>query len=201
MIDSLPTSLVGQFEVDASLPQTEYAWEVSQKLQLAKRHSELLFLIIGKLLKDIKDHQLYHQLDYDTFNAFIQSPEISFSRDTAYLYIRVYEFYVEQLEIEDSVIQQIPLNKLGLLIPLLKQKDTKAEQQELLGEFVGLGHRDFMLRVREGQPDTKPIVWKSKETGQWQVQYYEEHTNLISLGLYAESHNTESSKEKSLDSA
>lgn len=200
MNDSLPTSLVGQFEVNHNLPQAEYAWEVSQKLQLAKKHSELLFLIIGKLLKEIKDNQLYQQLDYDTFNAFIQSPEVSFSRDTAYLYIRVYEFYVEQLEIKDSVIQQIPLNKLGLLIPLLKQKDTKIEQQELLSEFVGLGHRDFMLRVREGQPDTKPIVWKSKETGQWQVQYYEEHTNLISLGLYADNH-PQPSKEESLETA
>lgn len=186
------------FETDPTLPLPEYSFSVYQKLRLAKKHSELLFLIMGKLLKEIRDNKLYAALDYDSFNAFIQSDDISLSRDSVFLYIRVYEFYVEQLGVQDSVIQEIPLNKLGLLIPLLKQKETKEEQQELLESFVGLGHRDFMLKVREGQPSTRPIVFKSKETDQWVIQYYEDYTNLISLGLYEENH-PDLRKEESLD--
>ena len=163
-----------------------YAFDVYQKLLEAKRVHQLSFLVIGRLLKIIRDERLYEQLDYLSFKEFISSPEISYSKETAYMYIRVYEFYIEDMKLDESQIIDIPPYKLLSMIPVLREKNTKDEAIEEFNQLTSLGHKDFRIRINQAKGLDKPIVWYSKAEEKWFVQYYEDRTELKSLGNYKE---------------
>jgi hypothetical protein len=79
------------FGIDETLPDNELCFIALQSLVKAKKTQDALFLVIGQRLKLFKDRKLFKQLDFDTFEQFLASEEISFSREKAYLYIRIYE--------------------------------------------------------------------------------------------------------------
>jgi hypothetical protein len=179
-------SIFEQFEPDTSLPQDEYAFDVYQKLLFAKRSHEVLFLVIGRLLKEIRDAELYRKLDYENFGDFLGSEEVSFSRESAYLYIRVFEYYIEHLELDEGRIQQINVSRLALMMPLLRRIEDKQEVLDKINELSTLRHKDFMLKIKQARSNDKPSVYYSRELDKWIVEYYNNRTNLLDLGSFEE---------------
>ena len=177
------TSIFSNFEVDASLPKEEKAFATWKVLLSAKRNSDGLFLIIGKLLKDIRDEKLYLVLDYDNFSQFLESEELSFSREKAYMCIRTFEYYIEYLELDPEHVGQMNISRLSMMVPMLKQIEDKTEAIKQIEAMSSLRHGDFVREVKnKTNQDGKPTVYWNKELSKWYIGYYPNTCHLHSLG-------------------
>lgn len=175
--------IMSNFNVDESLEDRELSFEVFKKLILARKTQDVVFLAIGKMLKIARDRKLYKTLDYENFTQFLESEELSFSREKAYMYIRVYEFYSEHLGLGEDVMKDFPVVRLSLMLPQLKKMETKEEQIEEIERVKSLRHNDF-VREQKSKNNVlgKPEVYWSVEADRWIVNYYDNITSLVSLG-------------------
>jgi hypothetical protein len=173
-------SVIAAFEFDENLPDGELSFDVFKKLVLARKTQDVVFLAIGKMLKVFRDRQLYKSLDFETFEQFLASEEISFSREKAYMMMRIYEFYVEVLELSEDVIKDFPVVRLSMMLPILKKMPTKEEQIKELERVKSLRHSDFIRELKEAvNTEGKPSVyWSEEANGRWVVNYYEKITVL-----------------------
>jgi hypothetical protein len=174
-------TVLAQFTPDSALTRAEYAHDAYSKLLYAKKSQDFLFLAMGKILKDIRDEKLYIDLDFDNFGQFLASEELSFSRESAFLYIRVFEFYIEYLQLNEEHIQNISVSKLAMLVPVLKKMASKEEAIEFIQDTENLRYGEFVREVKQKQGSTKPNVYWSEEHDKWIVAYHEQHTILQSL--------------------
>lgn len=181
------TSIFAQFKVDENLPKVERAFATWRSLLSAKRSHDGLFLVIGKLLKDVRDDRLYEELDYDNFSQFLESDELGFSREKAYMCIRTYEYYIEYLELDPEHVGQINISKLSMMVPMLKQIEDKTEAVQKIEEMSGLRHGDFVREVKaHTNKDGKPTVYWSESLGKWYIGYHPDTCHLHSLGNFEE---------------
>ena len=72
-------NILESFEVDENLSARERAFALWKNLLFAQRTSGQLFLLVGKLLKEFKEKELYFYLDYTSFKQFVSSPELAIS--------------------------------------------------------------------------------------------------------------------------
>lgn len=171
------------------------AWASYNLLIDAFVNQAKLFLYIGKLAKDIRDKKLYKFLGnggYDTFGMFLKSPEISrLAPSTVMAYIRIYEYYIERLQIIEGEILEVGTNRLQKLLPKLKNKPD-AEAREIIKDIGVLTHDDYKKEVRERGLDTnKPLLYQDKETGLYIFEFepnqmlrvYNRESNEVIFGL------------------
>lgn len=178
-------SLTQALEINEELPDNEAAFDLLKKLVLAKSIQDVAFLTIGKILKLIRDRKLYTYFDYENFSEFLASEDVSFSREKAYVYIRVYELFVEKLQFNPEDIGKLGVVRLMLLVPVIKDIDNKKEAIEKIGELKDLRYNDFVRTIKQHtNKDGKPELYWSDEAGKWIVRYFENITNLIPLGDY-----------------
>lgn len=177
-------SVFDDFKVDEKLSKEDYAFEVWKKLLTAKKAQEALFLVIGSILKEIRDKKIYKTLDYDNFGQFLASEEVSYSREAAYMYIRVFEFYIDYLEMSEDKIGSINLSRLSMMIPVLKELNNKDEIKDKIDELSVLRHHDFVHEVKKEKKTAKPSVYFSESLDMWIIEYFDNKTKLMSLGDY-----------------
>lgn len=179
-------SVIQAFEVDETQSDEDLTFDVFKKLVLARKTQDVVFLAIGKMLRIVKDRQLYKRLDFETFEQFLASEEISFSREKAYMMMRIYEHYSEFLQLSEDVIKDFPIVRLSLMLPVLKKMPNKEDQIKELERVKSLRHSDFVREVKETtNTEGKPsIYWSEEAGGRWVVNYYEGITVLNSLGKF-----------------
>lgn len=131
---------------------------VKEKQILAQRfHEEVLkylkqgrlsAIALGKLLKEIRDQELYRILvngkdnDYDiTFEQYVCLPEISLKPSTAKKYITLWE-QLEEYEIKIEEVQDIDINKLSIV---LRTGDPK----KWLKDAIVLAYSDLEKEINE----------------------------------------------------
>lgn len=180
-----PPSNVGKYDHVSKIYRHDFGFGMYRNLIIANHHSGTMFLVIGKLLKKIKDDKLYKELDYDSFASFCNDPEIGFSRETAYRYIRLYSFYILELGMAEDDIVKHPPSRLLHIIPQLKDL-PKEEAISLSLELLSLTHKDLMLRVRQKKAEDRPKVFFSKEHDMWVVEYFSDKTMLRDHGVFEE---------------
>jgi hypothetical protein len=78
------------------------------------------YLALGLLFKENRDGGLFKLLGYDSFEDFIGSPEVAFSRSKAYLLIHIRELYKDKLGIDDKTLLEIGNSKLALIAPVVE---------------------------------------------------------------------------------
>lgn len=179
------TSIFAHFRVDVDLPKEERAFATWAALLSAKRSHDGLFLVIGKLLKDVRDDKLYEQLDYDNFSQFLSSEELGFSREKAYMCIKTYEYYIEYLEMDPEHIGQMNISRLSMMVPVLRQIEDKTAAVKQIEEMNSLRHEDFVREVKNrANRDGKPTVYFSEELRMWYIGYHPDTCHLHNLGDY-----------------
>lgn len=182
------TSIFTHFRVDMDLPLEEKAFATWKALLSAKRSHDGLFLVIGKLLKDVRDDRLYEKLDYDNFSQFLESPELGFSREKAYMCIKTYEYYIEYLELDPEHIGQMNISRLSMMVPMLKGIEDKTDVVKAIEEMNELRHGDFVREVKNRtNSEGKPTVYFSQELNKWYIGYHPDTCHLHSLGNFNES--------------
>lgn len=178
-------SVIQAFQFDEALPDNELTFDLFKKLVMARKTQDVVFLAIGKMLKTFQERKLYKLLDFENFSQFLASEEISFSREKAYVLIRVYEHYSEYLELSEDVIRDFPVMRLSLMLPILKKIPDKADQIKELERVKSLRHSDFVREMKTAiNKDGKPSFYWSEEANKWIVNYYDNTTALVSLGEF-----------------
>jgi hypothetical protein len=178
-------NIFDSFTVDTTLSKEDQAFEGWKLLIKAKKSSDGLFLIIGALLKKFRDEKLYETLDYDSFSQFLASDELSFSRESAYLYIRTYDFYIDTLKLPIEDVAKMNVGRLSMMIPLLKGM-SREDAITQIEDLQHLRHNEFVREVKEKTSrEGRPEVYFSQESNRWYINYYSNVTILNDLGVYA----------------
>jgi hypothetical protein len=146
------------------------------EIQVLIKQQAKLFLMLGKALKEIRDNELYKYLGeggYDTFPQFLNNPEVGLSYSTAYLYIRIYEYYVLNLKLDEEQVIKTPLNKLMRMLPYLKTIENK-EAVEFLEKSLELTNYDFNEELKDKQVQSdRPVTYRCVDCEKWRVEYHE----------------------------
>ena len=181
-------SLGETFTIDNKLSKPEKAFEVYKKLKLAVLYQDALFLVIGKLLKHIKEERLYKQLDFKSFEQFLANDDFAFSREKAYMCIRVYEYYFEKLQISEKDIYDIGITKLSYMLPIIRDK-PEHEAIKRINELRNVTTTDLVKTVKHEYNSVKagkPSVSWSNEHKKWVVRFYEDRTFLMNMGNFTD---------------
>ena len=179
--------LLSDFTPDDDVSEEEYAFNVYKLLLTAKRNNECLFIIIGKLLKEIRDKELYLKLDYESFGQFLGSEEIGYSRESAYLFIRTYEYLIQHLQLNPDLVGKMNISRINMMIPVIKKIEEEQGMEEAIKKIEDLDslrHGDFVKEIQESRKSSKPDIYWSEELKKWQVSYWEDTTDLKSKGLF-----------------
>lgn len=179
-------SVAAAFDVDESQSDADLTFDLFKKLVLARRTQDFVFLAIGKMLKIVRERKLYKHLDFENFSQFLASEEIDFSREKAYMYIRIYELYVEKLQLNPDNVAKIGVVRLNLLASEVKEL-PREEAVERIQEAGGMRYNDFIREHKQKtNKDGKPSVYWSEEDEVWIVSYFEDNTQLKSLGKFSD---------------
>jgi hypothetical protein len=151
------------------------AYALYEELKTKLVQHGYVFLRVGKILKQIRDEELYKHIGdggNDSFSQFLASPEIAIKRPTAYLYIRVYEFYIELMQFSEEKVVAIPAYKLFRLLPLLKDK-SKEEVGSVLDGVLDLGTQDTekVIEERHLDPWKRPKLFRCSTCNKWHIEY------------------------------
>lgn len=175
------------FTVDEKLPDNELTFAALQNLVKARKTQDALFLVIGRMLKLFKDRKLFTFLDFENFEQFLASEEVSFSREKAYLYIRIYEMFVERFKLNSDDLTKLGVARLMMLVPLLKEVVDRDEAIAKIEELGELRYNDFVKKVKDQtNKDGKPSVFWSEEGQKWNVEFFNDRTNLIDMGKWTD---------------
>lgn len=182
-------SLLKDFEISEDITEEEKAFEANRLLLIAKRNNEAMFLVIGMLLKKIRDEELYAKLDYESFSQYLASEEIGYSRESAYLFIRSYEYLIQHLQLNPDFVGKMNIGRINMMIPVIKKIEEEQgvdEAVKMIGDLDKLRHGDFVQKIQETHKSEKPDVYYSEEQKKWVVNYFEDTTVLHSKGIFAQ---------------
>lgn len=129
------------------------AWEDYQGLISLLQNQTKTFLYIGQTLKRIREEKLYKQLGnggFDTFIEFLNNPEIGLAQSTAYLYIDLYSYFIEELGMEIDEVSTMQVVRLRLIFQNRKKFiGNEEEAVDKVREIASLTSFDFAEYARE----------------------------------------------------
>lgn len=161
----------------------------SQCIYLKRKQGELA-LEFGYVLKKIKDEKLYQYMGeggFVSFEQFLINPEINLKYNTAMMYIRVYEFYIEQLKLPKEDLIDIPINRLNELTGKIKDL-PKEKQIEWVEKAKTLARTDFEKELEDAKfrDEKKVILKRCKKCGKIEIYYKIDEVCICNgLGIYA----------------
>jgi len=137
-------------------------------------YSKKSFVLMGKLLSELKMGEVYQQAIGEGINTwidYISQPEIGLSKGEADRLIQIYEEFVMRLGFTEDFISSIPIKNIHYLLPIVKKHDDAMNVLELLEDAQQLSQKDFRERVYEAKNEDAErtyeflIMRKCVETG------------------------------------
>ena len=106
----------------------------------------------AKELWEIHYYKLYEDLDYETFDEYIQQPELKIHRAWIYVLCRVHELYVLKLQVSEDRLLGIDISKLNDIAPYINTDN----QEELLDTAKELSRKDLKIYLDGNKISSKP---------------------------------------------
>ena len=127
------------------------AYDLHSKLLNTIGFSKKSFVLMGKLLSELKKNSLYRQAvgeGIDTWTDYLSQPEIGLSNGEANRLVQIYEEFVVRINLSEDYVAEIPIKNLHYLLPIAK--GMGADEVVLLAEEAHvLSQRDFRERCWE----------------------------------------------------
>ncbi len=175
------------FVFDETLPDSDLAFDLNKKLVVARKLENITFIAMGHMLKVIRDRKLYKNLDYEDFSQYCNSDDLDFSREKAYACIRIYELFIEKLGLNPDEISKLGIARLHMLAPTIKKIEDRDEAIAKVEEARDLRYNDFVRQNKtQANIDGKPNFYWSEEQQKWIVNFYDDMTELKSLGNWGD---------------
>ncbi|MHB8482785.1 MAG: hypothetical protein ACYDBV_08655 [Nitrospiria bacterium] len=131
--------------------QSDEAYKNNEKVNSVKKGLQGTFLTLAALLKENRDKEYYKVLDYETFEDYIASPELSFDRSVVYRLIQVYEKFAIEYNVAPARLIESDYSKLAEIVPVVNQDNY----EEWLDKAISLSRSDLRAELREfrGEPE------------------------------------------------
>jgi len=108
--------------------RAEAAYELEQSFRNFKIQAGNCFIQMGKILKTIRDNDLYVELGYDSIIDWFSSPDVSVTPSWAWAFISIYETFVIQYGYTEEQIADIDYTKLKDITTLVKENPDSADE-------------------------------------------------------------------------
>ena len=129
-------------EEQSLIQQSARAEENRDRTIACKDAIQANFIVLAKLFKDSRDCSLWKLLDYESFEGYLGSPEIGFSRSKVYDLIRIYELYVDKLGMSPDDVIKFDHSKLTLIAPVVE-----SDKDGWLGKARHLSKADLHIEL------------------------------------------------------
>jgi len=132
------------------------------------------FVLMGRMLYHLDQDESFKNVvgeGIDTWNEYLQQPEIGLSKGEANRLIQIYENFVLRLGFSIETVSEVPVKNLHYLLPLVKGTDDVDEVADLLADATMLSQKDFREKIYESKnPEEEQtyeylIMKKSIQTG------------------------------------
>jgi hypothetical protein len=153
---------VNPFHEELQSHKVEEYQRLHERVLVLKQEIGRSFWEMGKVLKTIRDEELYKAGDYDTFEAYLGSPEVSIDRSTAYDWIGIFEDF-SALNVGLSDIQDIEWSKLRKLRPVVRAHPEQL--QEWLTKARTLSRSDLAKELGVSRARAKPTAREAVPRG------------------------------------
>ena len=134
---------------------------IEEKLQAAqnlKQKMENNFISLGQLLSEMKRHKIFISRGYKTFNEFVEQ-EFNISSTFANKLISTYDLYIDNLDKDEKIVEEIGFDKLNMIKPFVKQaKFIEAE------EWINKAQEMPTAQLREKIKEIREQKAKRKKT-------------------------------------
>lgn len=155
--------------------KNELAYNYFQKLKSVLRQQGVLFLETGRLLKILRDEELYQYIGegYDTWTGFLGDPDIGISQSRAYAYMGIYEIFIMRYGLEMDSLASIPWDKLRLALPEARRAGSKEKAIQIVERTRSLSRSDLKVEFgqekdEKGEQKTKTVkMVRCKDCGGW----------------------------------
>ncbi|MFA5453273.1 MAG: hypothetical protein WC248_06850 [Candidatus Methanomethylophilaceae archaeon] len=125
-------------------------YNISQKVIQAKQDLTRNYLVLGGLLSEVRENELWAHDDYTSFEAYLADPDICMSISTASRMINTFEVFIKHYEIGVEEMQKIDYSKVTEILPVVKRKTmTRPEVINLLSEIRDMTVRDIRIHRKE----------------------------------------------------
>ena len=119
---------------------------------------EANFITLARLLTENLENAYWKMLGHDSFESFIASPEIGFSRSKVYGLIQIYRLYVKQLNVSSSDLVEVGTTNLLLIAPVVER-----DKDGWIAKAKTLSKSDLKAELGTGGgPPTKPPIASPK---------------------------------------
>lgn len=125
------------------------AFKLHRKIVSLKRKLEGGFLEWAAYLKLMRDSKLYVALGYQTWGAYLGSPEISAERTVVFRLIGIYEAFVQQLQVPAERLSLIARSKLEELLPHIGTAVTEESCEDWLHKAEALSVSDLKDEIAD----------------------------------------------------
>ncbi len=141
------SSLQGITTVEVLENGAEYdrAYANHSRLVNLKSEAQKISIYTGEVLYEIKKNQQYRLLGYDTFESYLASPELSFSRSAAFMMISIYQRFILELKVQPVGLLEADISKLEVIRPYV----TSSNVDELLNDAIALSRSDLKKNIAE----------------------------------------------------
>ena len=120
-------------------------------INIKKQISNNLWLLAISL-KTNKDKKYYQLLDYETWESYLATPEISLSRFFVFKLIKNYEIWIEEYNVSQAKLQDIDSEKLYMAGTIA----TKENYEEMLEKAKQLSRSDLSKEIRTARGESEP---------------------------------------------
>lgn len=131
--------------------RAEETREMARELRKFKYILNHSFIQAGKLLCLIKKDKRYKDMDFKSMTEFLADPEYGMAKATAYLYMALYEYYIEERGLAEEEIMDLEIVRLRAMLPILR---AGGDLNEWLAKARALGKGDFYADVSDASGRT-----------------------------------------------
>lgn len=128
------------------------AWDDYKELCMLVKNDIRSVLRKGQLLKTLRDTERYKKLGdggYETFNSFLNDPELKISRSYAFQHIQMFDFYIEDLHLPVEEVEKIASIKLmrDCMSFILGKNLSDDQALEVITKAQTLSYGDFFKEM------------------------------------------------------
>ena len=128
----------------------ELVYNLDKRIKILVHNIRVTYIYLAELLYQVKNEKIYEQLGYESFWAYIGTPEISLKRSTVYKLLGIYEKFVLEEKVPHDRLSKIDYNKLDLVRSKVNgnaeewlEKAEHLSRSDLRGEIDG---REYYAR-------------------------------------------------------
>jgi hypothetical protein len=136
--------------------------EVFAAVQNLKKKLEENFVTLGQLLSMIKRKKMFRTKGYDSFKDFIEA-EYNINSTLANKLVSVYDVFVTDLDVDDTTVKELGLDRLNMIRPYVKEGYPMADEWLQLAEKMPVNElkehiKQLKSKEKEQEKDVKDVL-------------------------------------------